>query len=532
MLFRSIQRVPISMQALGSQTLEDHQVQSFDDYTKLLPSVSFQSFGPGQSQLFFRGITSGGDGLPGGSLPTSGIYLDEIPVTTIGALLDVHIYDVARVEALSGPQGTLYGASSLSGTLRIITNKPDPSKLAAGYDLQLNAFGKGGPGGTAEAFINLPLNDHMAVRAVGFYDRSGGFIDNVPASRTYQRPALAADGSVIANPLTINNAALVKKDFNTSDTYGGRLALGIELDDNWTVTPAIVVQDQQTKGSFLFDPRVGDLQVTNFSPTSTHDKWYQAALTIQGKLSDWDVLYSGGYLQRQIDTQQDYSVYTVVYDNFPGYTYFPTATGGALDPTQIYLTHQRLSKQTHELRVSSPSTARLRLTAGMFMQRQANENTADYAIAGLGSIPNSPAVIRNDLFLTRTKIINSDYAAFGQLGYDLTSKLMLTVGGRLFIADNTLSGFSGFQRDETSTDANGALLCLPTTQKDRPCNNINKKFVQSGETHKATLQWQVDPDRMVYATYSTGYRPGGNNRRVGVNSYNADTLDKDRKSVV
>ena len=97
-----LQKVPISLQVLSGQDLEQHQVASFDDYAKLLPSVSFQSLGPGQSQIYFRGISSGNDGLHAGSLPATGVYLDEIPVTTIGNTLDVHVYDIARVEALAG----------------------------------------------------------------------------------------------------------------------------------------------------------------------------------------------------------------------------------------------------------------------------------------------------------------------------------------------------------------------------------------------------------------------------------------------
>ena len=134
----NLQNVPISIQALGSAKLDQHQVQSFDDYAKLLPSVSFQSFGPGQAQLYFRGVTSGGDGLHGGSLPTSALYLDEIPVTSVASTVDLHVYDIARVEAISGPQGTLFGASSLAGTLRVIANAPSTSKFSAGYDLQVN----------------------------------------------------------------------------------------------------------------------------------------------------------------------------------------------------------------------------------------------------------------------------------------------------------------------------------------------------------------------------------------------------------
>ena len=120
----SLQKVPLSIQALGEKTLDQQQVSSVDDFAKLLPSVSFQSFGPGQSQIYFRGVSSGGDGLHIGPAPATGLYLDEIPVTTIAGSVDLHVYDIARIEALSGPQGTLFGASSLSGTLRLITNKP------------------------------------------------------------------------------------------------------------------------------------------------------------------------------------------------------------------------------------------------------------------------------------------------------------------------------------------------------------------------------------------------------------------------
>ena len=126
----NLQRVPVSVQALTIQVLEQHQAVTLDDYVKLLPSVSFQTLGPGRSDVFFRGITTGDGGLP-----TSGFYLDDTPVQTSGRTLDIHLYDVARVEALSGPQGTLFGASSLAGTLRVITNRPDAKRCSAGYDI-------------------------------------------------------------------------------------------------------------------------------------------------------------------------------------------------------------------------------------------------------------------------------------------------------------------------------------------------------------------------------------------------------------
>lgn len=514
----SIQRVPISMQALSPETLSQHQVQSFDDYAKLLPSASFQTLGPGQSQLFFRGIVSGKDGNPFGALPTAGVYLDETPVTTTGSLLDVHVYDIARVEALSGPQGTLFGASSLAGTLRIITNKPDPSKIKAGYDLQVNKFGKGGFGGTAEGFVNVPLNDRTAVRIVGFYEKDGGYIDNTPVSRTYQRPRTLADGSIATSPITVNNASAVKDNFNDAVTYGGRIALGIELSDNWTVTPGIAAQEQHTHGTFLYDPRAGDLKVHDFLDSSSVDKWYQASLTVAGKIANWDLLYSGGYMRRHNEATADYSYYTVAYDTVPDYNYFQNASGQPIDPTQFVNRVNDYTKQTHEIRLSSPTGERLQVTGGLFYQRQTNDFRQDYFIPGLQGSVQAPAfqVTGDDVFLTAARRVDRDYAVFAQGDFKITPNLTLTGGIRGFKYRNTVLGFSG-------TAGTAKRFCGGLWQPG--CVSIDKAAKGSGETHKASLSWQVDSTKMVYATYSTGFRPGGINRPVGFAPYDSDTLD-------
>lgn len=511
----SIQRVPISLQALSTEVLAQHQVNNLDDYTKLLPSVSFQTYGPSQSDISIRGVATGGINLPGGSLPTVGIYLDEVPVSTIGAMLDVHTYDMARVEVLSGPQGTLYGASSLAGTIRMITNKPDPDKVSAGYDFGLNKFGKGNLGGTAEGFFNLPLGEGVAVRAVGWYRRDGGYIDNTFASRTYQ----LSDGDPTTN-LVVNNQPFVKKDFNETDTYGGRLALGIELDDSWTVTPGIQGQYQKAKGTFGFDPvRAGDLEVHEFAPDLNIDKWYLATMTIKGKVGDFDLNYAGSYLKRSINNDQDYSYYTVYYDQLDTYyTNFPLPGGGFLDPTQRYHNEQRLTKQSHEFRISSDSSKPFSVIAGAFYQRQANNNLANYFVPGLGAALPTFVTMGDDLFTTDTKIIHRDFALFGEAYYQITPELKFTGGIRYFKARNTLKGFSGFR-----SGAVGAGCAVPITVGS--CLLFDKKYKESGETHKLSLSWQVDPDKMVYATYSTGFRPGGNNRRAGINPYDADTID-------
>ncbi|MFM7275531.1 MAG: TonB-dependent receptor plug domain-containing protein, partial [Gammaproteobacteria bacterium] len=166
----SMQEVPISIQTLSTQKLEQLNVNSFDDYTKLLPSVSTSpsSAAPGFANVYFRGVATGGDGQATLSQPSVAMYLDEMPVTTIQGNLDVHMYDIARVEALAGPQGTLYGASAQAGMIRIITNKPDPSEFSASYALEANLVDGDDVGYIGEGYVNLPISDNVAVRLVGW----------------------------------------------------------------------------------------------------------------------------------------------------------------------------------------------------------------------------------------------------------------------------------------------------------------------------------------------------------------------------
>lgn len=533
----SLQRVPISIQALGEEMLEQRQVSSFDDYARMLPSVSFDSFGPSQAQIYFRGINSGGDGLDVGSLPTTGVYLDEIPVTTIGAAVDLHIYDIDRVEALAGPQGTLFGASSLSGTLRIITNKPDPSRFEGGVDLELNKFGKGDVGGGIEGFVNIPVAANAAIRLVGYYEQAGGYVSN-----TYRQRTFTLDDFDPTTNVVVDNSAFLGNDLNDVESYGGRAALRVDLDENWTVTPQIIYQRQKSHGSFTFDPRAGDLEVHDFQDNVNLDRWYQAALTIEGKIGSWDLVYSGGYFERKIDNANDYSYYSVAYDTYSAdagapyayyYTTFPDGLGGFLDPTQQQYLDYDYTKQTHELRVNSPSAQPFRITLGAFFQRQTGELDSDYSVAGAGEVP--PGTVFPNLypvpgfgdatFVKRLDRVDRDYALFAEGNYDLTPDLTLTAGIRGFRVRNSLYGFSGLARN-TLAD------CVAVDDPRYPCVNVvgdltaggPKRFKETGETHKLSLAYRFDPRRMVYATYSTGYRPGGNDRRFGVPPYKSDTI--------
>jgi len=520
-----IQAAPLAIQALGTQKLEDLNITDFRDFAQFFPSVTFSVGGggasngaPGSDTVYMRGVSSGGDGNHSAALPSVGTYLDEQPITTIGGALDVHIYDIARVEALAGPQGTLYGASSQAGTLRIITNKPDPSKFEAGFDVEANKVDHGGLGDIVQGFVNIPLDDKIAVRIVAFQEHDAGYIDNVHGTRTYPSSGITRD-----------NAAFVRDNYNTAENWGGRAALQIDLDENWTITPTIMGQVENSNGVYAFDPSVGDLKVQHFNPEYTHDSWYQAALTVQGKIANFDLVYSGGYMDRTVKAALDYTDYSYWYDTLHQYGEFWYDNNyNLIDPTQYQQNYDHFTKWSHELRISSPQEDRLRFVAGLFYERQSHFIQQDYLINGLGSII-SVNGLPGTIWLTEQERIDRDYAAFGEASFDILPDLTLTGGIRGFIAKNSLYGFFGFGSGYSSHT--GASQC-PGFDPDNPgpryflapCVNLDKSVTERGTTYKWNLNYKIDDKMIVYATWSTGFRPGGINRRGNIPPYQPDTL--------
>jgi outer membrane receptor protein involved in Fe transport len=514
----NLQDVPVSIQAIGEQRLSQLNVSGFTDYVQYLPSVSFSTSGPGFGQVYMRGVASGGDGNHSGSLPSVGVYLDEQPITTIQGALDIHVYDIARVEALSGPQGTLYGASSQAGTLRIITNKPDPTHYSAAIDLEANTVDHGGVGHTEEGYVNLPLSDTVAIRLVGWNEKKAGYIDNVLGSRTYDRgtPADTSDDT------TITNAALAKKNYNSVETYGGRAALRIELNDNWTITPGVMAQMQKTNGLFSYDPSVGDLEVTHFRPEHSRDFWSQAQLTVEGKISNLDVTYAGSYLRRDDTTHQDYSDYSYFYDQVGYGAYWTDNAGKMVDPTQYISGRDGYQKTSHEFRVATPQDKKLRFVGGLFYQRQQHYITQDYIIDGIAD-DLSVSGWKDTIWLTAQKRVDRDKAAFGELSYDVTDHLTVQGGIRFFQAHNTLVGFAGYAAGYASSQGEAKCFAAPTVS-GAPCTSVDKGVKEHGNSPKVTATYKFDGSKLVYLTYSKGFRPGGVNRRSTLLPYGADYL--------
>ena len=524
----NLQDVPISIQALDSRTLQQLSVNNFDGYAKYLPSLSYQTYGPGQSQLYVRGVTNGSDGLSVGSAPLVGLYLDEQPVTTIYNNLDVYIYDIERVEALSGPQGTLFGASSMSGTLRIITNKPQIGKFEAGYDVGATQLDSGGGGGSIEGFVNVPLTDRAAVRLVGYTSKDPGYIDNVTPD-----PLLVYPTSGIVR----DNSELREKNFNAVETSGARAALKVDLTDTWTITPAVTWQSQDADGFFASDPAFGERKIARYSRDFYEDSWYQAALTVQGKIANFDVIYSGGYLDRDIHNSYDYSDYSFGYDSYyvdyPDYfgNNFVDNDGEFIDPSQYTVNRSKFSKQTHEFRISSSAEAKVRWVAGLFLQRQTDDNYNAYTVDGLSderSVTDQPGVN----YLNSTSRTDVDRAVFADVAFDLSDDWTVTLGGRAFDYDSSIVGFFGygpFYSDRVGEGENSGSLCDPDSigKKPalRPCNNIDADTDGSDFTGRANVTYRIDGERMLYGTYSTGFRPGGVNRNPVRPPYGPDQLE-------
>ncbi|MFO0029805.1 MAG: TonB-dependent receptor [Pseudomonadota bacterium] len=508
----NLQEVPISIQVLGVEKLRELQVADFDDFARYLPSVSIESGGPGFGQVYMRGVASGSNGNHSGPLPSVGQYLDEQPITTIQGALDIHVYDIERIESLAGPQGTLYGASSQAGTIRIITNKPDPSGFSAAYGIEANKVTEGGAGGVGEAYVNLPIGDSAAVRLVAWRKRDAGYVDNVRGTRTFP-----------TSGITDNNFDLAKDDYNSVDTTGLRAALKIDLADSWTVTPTVMAQRTKGGGLFAFDSTKGDLELSHGYPERSDDRWNQAALTVQGKIGNFDLVYAFANLNRDVEVDSDYSDYAFWYDTLYGYgAYFYDDDGELVNPSQYIQGRDIYRKRSHELRLSSPADDRLRFTAGVFWQRQTHDIQQRYRVDDLAAIQ-SVTGWEDTIWLTKQLRTDKDKALFGEIAYDLTDALTLSAGARFFGVDNSLKGYFGFSRNYSSRT--GEAACFDQTDfRGAPCINLDKKVDENDRVGKVNLTDPVPPEKMIYATWSEGYRPGGINRRGTLPPYLSDFL--------
>jgi len=543
----SIQDVPVSVQALGQESLEELRVSSFENYIEFLPSASAGGRGPGQSEVYIRGVALDANGIIGAEFspaPNVGFYLDEQPVSLGGRNLDVYITDVERLEVLAGPQGTLFGASAQAGAVRIITNKPDVSEFSAGLDLDYSQTKGGDDSAAVEGFVNIPIiDDKLAVRFTYYNDRQGGFIDNVyntftvdPNVNPNPNPDFYNNGDfsqgledqwLDATFTEVDNSEFVEDDFNDSQYVGGRLGIKWEVNDDVSVLVQHTHQSLDVDGVFDYDPTLGERNVSRFSEDKLEDTFDLTNWTIEARLAELEFVYTGGYLDREVQQSIDYIGYNnsgAFASDYYTCTYY-TAVRNCLDPNKRFEADVTNKRETHEFRVSTSPENRLSGVVGLFYDDQKITHVGDFdyaAAPGLGFFPNRafPDATSNDpdfkapgvTFINDLTRNEKQTAIFGELYYDITKDLTLTLGARYYELEAEFLGSSSF----ATTDTWGATEDAPSYGRNYDTSLADiSPLKQTGSIAKVTLDYHLNKDVLFYATWSEGYRPGGFNRLSG-----------------
>ena len=516
----NLQDVAQSITAFTTEDLERLRARDMKEYIDALPSVALVNSVPGRNSIVFRGVSTGSSEYRTDSM--TAVYLDEQPLTTNSQQVDPWLVDIERVEALPGPQGTLFGSSSQSGTLRVITNKPDPGGFGAQVDASAYSTRGGEPSYDLSGHLNVPLADRLAVRVAAFVSQEGGYVDNVL-------------GNDLAG--TRDNADVVEDNFNEYGVSGGRIAALWELNDRWSVLAGVISQDSSTTGSWESDPALGDFKIVKFFDEYRDDDWHQTSLTFTGDLGGAEFSATTALFDRDITYEWDNHVYEQYKDAYWGYysgydLYNSEYTFGTI------FNEQQQERFSLEVRLTSTGTSRFQWMVGAFYENvddawlygaqnpsltdtlaweAANNYAYSYSTAHDGiDYPLAPSDVGfSNRFVRSVK----QRAVFGELVYDLSDRLTATVGGRWFEYDRNEFDQCQFPQGLpplSGLDANGAY---------------GSSGVEQDTALKLSAQYTVDDDRMIYFLFSQGFRLGGSNSQraaatglVPLN-YSADTLN-------
>lgn len=504
----SSQDIPMMVQSLSGEEIQKQGITTLEDFSRFVAGLNIQTTTPGQNTIVFRGVSDGGGFLVD---PTAAIYLDEQPMSQTSFAPDIYPVDLARIEALAGPQSTLYGASSQSGAVRVITNKPDPSGFEANIGGGVSSTTDGGTGYDIDGTVNIPLSDSVAIRLSGFSARDAGYIDNVLGNTVVDDYFGTGLGGLK------NNSGLLAEDINEVDWQGARAAIRWLVNDNWTVTATANYQDVEADGFNDYDPGVGDLETVKFAKEFRTDEWMQTSLVIEGDLGFAQLVSATSYYDRDMFYQHDTQSYAAYFHYLFGKCYYTNEVTGAceggfptydfgLDPTGYLINDQNNESFTQEIRLSG-ATDRINWTVGGFWQE--SEEFWDF-YTYVDGYRNSPAfeawsyyypgIAPTDVWWNSYQGTDrTDKAVFGEMDVEvIEDRLTLLVGGRWYDVDRELS--YAVERPDSRVDQ-----LLP-----------DRSATDDGFIPKYGLELQITDDIMMYGIYSEGYRVGGTNRGRGL----------------
>lgn len=497
----SLQTAALSVTALDGDELQVRGATEFEDYAVAIPNLAFGATDDGilaNRTISLRGIEG---------VNTTSFYIDDVPLDESVSPL---VLDVERVEALRGPQGTLYGARGLGGTLRVITRRADFEDTAGQLNLATSRTRQGGMNVGLDGAANLPLADRAAVRLLGYYYRDAGIFDLVvgPAAQ----PGVAATGT--AGALS-GDPATRESNVDEKTTYGGKLAFRFEPSDSFAINAKALYQKTELDGFPLadqpfatapqpFELAADDLEQDRLFNVAEggEDEWTQLSLTLDYDAAIGTFTSSTGYFSREtfeFEDTSEFISFTLLGAILPsaGLPTTPTAL-----PSPIFQTLE-FNTFVQELRFVSAFDGPFSMVAGAFYQDTDDdeafqpENHATGFGAAFDGFLGLPSGTTSDLIFTSDTIRTlEERGLFGEFSYTLTGRLAATVGLRWFDTEVFVDDFNaGFA-------AGGVLDQPPATQQE---DGVNLKFV---------LEYQFREDLFLFASAAEGFRIGGVSREL------------------
>jgi outer membrane receptor protein involved in Fe transport len=438
-------QLPYSVSVISGQEMSALGARDISDLTTTFAGVSTTNLGPGRDKILLRGLSDGS--FTGRTQSTVGIYLDDTPVTYNAPDPDLRLVDLASVEVMRGPQGSLYGGGSMSGVYRIVTRKPELNILDAAMLAGVGWTQDGAPSNEAEAMLNVPLvKDRAAARLVAYDEFDGGYIDNVD--------------------LRDKNIDGVRRD-------GGRASLKVLLDPDWTLTTGVASQRITSDDTQYVTPSLGRLHRANAVREGSVNRFTDAFVTVQRDSTRFDFKAVTSLVQHGLSSQTDASKALPLF-------------GGGSAAVGEYEEPNATTMVTEDAMLSSPSTGPIQWLVGVYGSATLEDIQSIVRTPNIGV---GPAV---DLYHEWRKDHRSAAAVYGEATWALSDRLSLTAGARATASEiHTTS-----------------LVEMPMAPAPRTFAGM---LSGGGVSPKAALDYRVWSGTRVYALVSEGRRPGGFN---------------------